>query len=67
MQNSNGNAFAVSILFDQIKARGGHAAIDYKDGDLVLTCTKPSSDTSQWGRGAVPQLPGEDWVRLVEC
>ena len=62
------NAFIIRALFDEIKARGGHAAIDYKDGELVLTCSKPDfRDKSTWGRGTVPQTPNNEWVRLNEC
>jgi hypothetical protein len=57
----------LKLVFDAIKARGGHAAIEFKNGELVLLCTKPSPDTSEWGRGACPQSYGAEWVRLAEC
>jgi hypothetical protein len=65
-------ALHLKLVFDSIKARGGHAAIDFKNGELVLLCTKPSPDTSEWdtsewGRGACPQSYSAEWVRLAEC
>lgn len=60
-------ALHLKLIFDAIQARGGHAAIDFKDGELALQCTKPSPDTETWGRGAVPQAFTDGWVRLAEC
>lgn len=67
MVTTSAVAQQAKIVFDAIKARGGHAAIDFKDGELSLICTKPTPDTSDWGRGAVPQSYGDGWVRLVSC
>jgi|GEM_PF-4481359 len=67
MVTTSAIAQQAKIVFDAIKARGGHAAIDFKDGELALICTRPTPDTSDWGRGAVPQSYGDGWVRLVQC
>lgn len=60
-------ARALKAQFEAIRARGGHAAIDFRDGEIALRCTQPTSDPETWGRGAVPQTYNDDWVRLVEC
>lgn len=63
-------AFEIAETFEAIRKQGGHAAIDYKDGQITLVCTKPNNaqreNKKAWGRGALPQaFPG--WVRLAKC
>ena len=41
--------------FNEIQERGGNAALDFKNDEMVLICTKPTSDPKTWGRGAVAQ------------
>ncbi len=57
----------IARQFDDIKKRGGHAAIDYKNGDLMLNTSQPTSDPLTWGNGQVPQTYTDEWVRLAEC
>lgn len=64
---SSKQAHIIKATFDQIKSRGGHAAIDYKDGEIMLACTKPGPEQDTWGRGSLPQTYSDSWVRLVEC
>lgn len=68
MATTTHEAAHIATIFEQIKARQGHAAIDFgPNGALTLQCTKPDyCDSETWGRGAVPQ-PWADWARLVEC
>lgn len=40
--------------FDDIKERGGHAAIDYCNGEIALRCTMPTSDPKTWGGAQCP-------------
>jgi hypothetical protein len=64
------NEYAKKIFddYETIRKRGGHAAIDYRHGELVLQCTKPLNDELKtWGRGAVPMEYTPEWVRLVQC
>lgn len=61
------DALSVMNAFEQIKKRGGHAAIDFDSGQLLLMCTKPNlDDKSIWGCGA-PPVPHPKAVRIVEC
>lgn len=62
------DASKVKYHFDQIKKRGGSAAIDFHKGVLVLMCTMPSfSIPESWGRGSVPAPVSNSSVRIVEC
>lgn len=67
MPTTSKQAQSLVFQFQAIRERGGHAAIDFRDGEIMLTCTKPSSDPATWGAGAVPQAYTGAWVRLVEC
>lgn len=67
MKTASKTAQQIKHMYNVIQARKGHAAIDFKDGELVLVCTKPTPELKTWGVGAVPQSYGDDWVRLVEC
>ncbi len=42
-------------------------ALEIKDGELLLNCTKPTNDQAKWGQGAVPQTYTDGWTRLVKC
>lgn len=65
---SNEKAWEIAIRFEEIKARGGHAAIDFHNGELVLQCTRPDWKRPEtWGRGAAPQTMDARWVRLTVC
>ena len=66
-QTTSAQAQSLKHLFDKIKERGGHAALDFKDGELTLQCTKPSKDPDSWGKGSVGQPFGDDWIRLAQC
>jgi hypothetical protein len=60
-------ALKIATTFQEIKSKGGHAAIDYKDGEIVLHCATPTDNMENWGFGEVPAKWSDDWVRLVEC
>ena len=65
---SKEKAFEIARHFEEIKARGGHAAIDFYNGELVLQCTRPNWQRPEtWGRGAAPQTMDARWVRLTVC
>lgn len=65
---SNEKAREIARQFEEIKARGGHAAIDFCNGELVLQCTRPDWQRPEtWGRGAAPQTMDARWVRLTVC
>lgn len=57
----------IAAQFRAIQERGGHAAIDFRNGELVLRCTQPQPNPKTWGRGAVPQPYTQEWVRICEC
>ena len=62
------HARTIRFLFDAIRDRGGHAAIDYCDGALVLVTTKPdTSNPDTWGKGAIPEPYNDSHVRIAEC
>lgn len=63
---ANTRARQIRSEFEAIRARNGHAAIDFCDGELVLRCSRPSEDREEWGKTAVPK-PYDKWVRLAEC
>lgn len=60
-------ASEIAEQFRAIQARGGHAAIDFCNGELALVCTQPQPNLASWGRGAVPHPYADNWVRLCEC
>lgn len=64
---STDKARHILMQFEAIRTQRGHAAIDFRNGELVLMCTKPTDNPKTWGRGAVPMTMTGDWVRLVEC
>lgn len=67
MITTTSEAYNILSFFEKMKAEGRHAAIDFKDGELMLSCTRPSQDPAIWGLGAVPQTQSDDWVRLRQC
>lgn len=73
LANGKYAAYRIKNQFEQIKTSGGHAAIDYntKTGELVLICTKPFSPGSEniktWGKGSLPEIYLDYYLRLVEC
>jgi hypothetical protein len=64
---STQEARGIVHLYREIAERGGHAAIDFREGEIVLQCTRPGDDTALWGRGAVPRTDSDEWVRICEA
>lgn len=65
---SSQEAATLVATFEAIRARGGHAALDFCDGQMVLQCAFPDWGRPEtWGQGEVPPTRGASWVRLMVC